>query len=142
MLWELMLPGGALRVTSAEGAGLSKLWEHEEEDLSWGFGVGVASSRRFQVMVWCTTPEMGWGWGAGQALRLLMGIPKLGAQARKGGAPTRLASGPWGQSDLAGASVAGVKALQSERCQHCLGRVAEVGRRELRELRTELSSPT
>lgn len=96
MLWELMLPGGALRVTSAEGAGLSKLWEHEGEELSWGFGVGVASSRRFQAMVWCTTLEKGRGWGAGQALRLLMGIPKLGAQARKGGVPTRLASGPQG----------------------------------------------
>lgn len=61
-------------------------------------------------MVWCATPEKGRSWGAGQVLRLLMGIPKLGAQARKGGAPTRLASGHRGQSDLAGASVAGVKA--------------------------------
>lgn len=67
-------------------------------------------------MVWCTTPEKGRSWGAGQVLRLLMGIPKLGAQARKGGAPTRLASGHRGQSDLAGASVAGVKAPRSERC--------------------------
>lgn len=36
-------------------------------------------------MVWCTTPEKGRGWGAGQALRLLMGIPKLGAQELRQG---------------------------------------------------------
>lgn len=41
-------------------------------------------------MVWCTTPEKGRSWGAGQVLRLLMGIPKLGAPGKeRGGAPPR-----------------------------------------------------